>query len=579
MPAGRQRLSCCLTMDRAQILRAFHDKGFPNCFGAIDCTHIYIDKPADAPSANYYNRNHKFSVQAQVIVDLDLRILDVHIGHPGSVHDVRILHNSQLWRRAQTCELFDATPENLPHGVVTRGYLLGNNGYPFVCPWIVQPNGGIDQGPDEERFDNRQKVARGCVERAFGRLKCMWRLFLRTHKTNLETLPQQFVAVCTLHNILLDAGIDFDENLLWEVGPDGVRRRVDLGIVGGGGGERPQSSNVKGKLLRNALRDRLALICGRSEGVAGKRFAEMDGGGCGHGLRAEEMEAVAMAVSTVVLKTMNEMSSSSRDVAKQLRERRALLQSVVEAADCIVAALAAFVEKKVTHYRTPLPAEQVIAFALYKWASGETYESGTSAFGIGRAAGLQAVRDVTSALLRAYPDAIKWPVVVDLDLRILDVHVGYPGSVHDVHVLHNSQLWRRAQTGELFDAAPENLPHGVVTRGYLLGDNGYPVACPWIVQPYGGIDQGPDEERFDNGQKVARGCVERAFGRLKCMWRLFLRTHKTNLETLPQQFVAACTLRRVDLGIVGAGGGGRPQSSNVEEELLRNALRDRLALM
>ncbi|GBG69403.1 hypothetical protein CBR_g4096 [Chara braunii] len=361
----------------------------------------------------------------------------------------------------------------------------------------------------------------------------------------------------------------------------------------------------------------------------------MDGGDCGHGLRAEEMEAVAMAVSTVVLKTMNEMSSSSRDVAKQLRKRRALSQSVAEAADCvatceavvqlcvalsfgvfpqqtprwwikqcaggtwedlrqcddatneyyrqklrmsmamfkqIVAALATFVEKKVTHYRTPLPAKQVIAFAPYRWEYGETYESGTSAFGIGRATGLQFIRDVTSALLQAHPDAIKWPVgrrraqilrafrdkgfpncfgaidcthiyidkpvgapsanyydrnhkffvqaqvVVDLDLRILDVHVGYPGSVHDVRVLHNSQLWRRAQTGELFDAAPENLPHGVVTRGYLLGDNGYPGACPWIVQPYGGIDQCPDEERFDNRQKVARGCVERAFGRLKCMW-------------------------------------------------------------
>ncbi|GBG82613.1 hypothetical protein CBR_g34983 [Chara braunii] len=283
----------------------------------------------------------------------------------------------------------------------------------------------------------------------------------------------------------------------------------------------------------------------------------MDGGGCGHGLRAEEMEAVAMAVSTVVLKTMNEMASSSRDVAKQLRKRRAQLQSVAEAADCvatceavvqlcaalssgifpwqtprwwikrrigrtweglrqcddateeyyrqklrmsmamfkqIVAALAAFVEKKVAHYRTPLPAEQFIAFALYRWASGKMYESGTSAFSIGRATGLQAVRDVTSALLRAYPDAIKWPVgrrhvqilraflnrgfpncfgaidcthiyihkptgapstnyydrnhkfsvqaqvVVDLDLQILDFHVGYPGSVHDVRVLHNSQL-------------------------------------------------------------------------------------------------------------------------------------------
>ncbi|GBG82359.1 hypothetical protein CBR_g34643 [Chara braunii] len=75
--------------------------------------------------------------------------------------------------------------------------------------------------------------------------------------------------------------------------------------------------------------------CSRSEGVAGEQFAEMDGSDCGHGLRAEEMEAVAMAVSTVVLKTMNEMSSSSRDVAKQLRKRRALLQSVAEAADCV----------------------------------------------------------------------------------------------------------------------------------------------------------------------------------------------------------------------------------------------------
>ncbi|GBG84137.1 hypothetical protein CBR_g38111 [Chara braunii] len=223
---------------RAQILRAFRDKGFSNCFGAIDCTHIYIDKPAGAPLENYYDRKQKFSMQAQVVVDLDMRILNVHVGYPGSVHDICVLHNSQLWRRAEAGELFDAPPENLPHGVVTRGYLLGDNGYPVACPWIVQPYGGIDQDPDEERFDTWQKVVRGCVERAFERLKCMWRLFLRTHKTNLDTLPQQFVVVCTLHNILLDEGIDFDENLLWEVDENDVRRRVYLGIVGNGAGGR-----------------------------------------------------------------------------------------------------------------------------------------------------------------------------------------------------------------------------------------------------------------------------------------------------------------------------------------------------
>ncbi|GBG72764.1 hypothetical protein CBR_g12332 [Chara braunii] len=222
-PVGRRR---------AQILRAFRDKGFPNCFGAIDCTHIFIDKPVGAPSANYYDRKQKFSVQAQVVVDLDLRIMDIHIGYPGSVHDVRVLHNSQLWRRVQAGELFDAPP----------------------------PYEGIDKGPEEERIDTQQKVARGCVERTFGRLKCMWHLFLRTHKTNLDTLPQQFVAVCTLHNILLDVGIDFDENLLWEVDENGVRRRVDLGIVGNGAGGRQRCTNVDGDLLRDALRDRLALM-------------------------------------------------------------------------------------------------------------------------------------------------------------------------------------------------------------------------------------------------------------------------------------------------------------------------------
>ncbi|GBG92791.1 hypothetical protein CBR_g57141 [Chara braunii] len=333
--------------------------------------------------------------------------------------------------------------------------------------------------------------------------------------------------------------------------------------------------------------DRSGLSSGRVFGSYGKRYAveaeqfsEMDVRSCGHGLREEEIDAMAMTVTVIGVSTMSDMSSSSRDMLIQLRKRRALLQSVAEASDCaatceavvqlcvvlssgifprqtprwwirrriggtwedlrlcddatdeyyrqklrmsmamftqIVAACTTYVEKKVTHYRMPLPVEQVIAFALYRWASGETYESGTSAFGIGRATGLQPVRDVTSVLLQAYLNAIKWPVgrrraqilhafrekgfpncfgaidcthiyidkradapsdnyygrkqkfsvqaqvVVDLDLPILDVHVGYPGSVHDVRVLHNSQLWRRAKTGKLFDAPSENLPHGVVT--------------------------------------------------------------------------------------------------------------------
>ncbi|GBG83325.1 hypothetical protein CBR_g37038 [Chara braunii] len=79
------------------VLRAFANKGFPNCHGCIDCAHIYVDKPANAPSENYYDRKRYFSIVAQVVVDLDLHVLDVHMGYPGSCHDIRVLQLSSLW--------------------------------------------------------------------------------------------------------------------------------------------------------------------------------------------------------------------------------------------------------------------------------------------------------------------------------------------------------------------------------------------------------------------------------------------------------------------------------------------------
>ncbi|GBG59997.1 hypothetical protein CBR_g327 [Chara braunii] len=96
-PAGRRRVL---------VLRAFEAKGFPNCYGCIDCTDAYVDKPANAPSENYFDRKHRFSVVAQVVVDLDLRITDVFVGYPGSCHDIRVLQLSSLWLRAEEGDLF-----------------------------------------------------------------------------------------------------------------------------------------------------------------------------------------------------------------------------------------------------------------------------------------------------------------------------------------------------------------------------------------------------------------------------------------------------------------------------------------
>ncbi|GBG67044.1 hypothetical protein CBR_g78825 [Chara braunii] len=252
----REKIAWPTELRKLVVLRAFADKGFPNCHGCIDCTHVFVDKPANAPSENYYDRKRRFSIVGQVVVDLDLCVLDVHMGYPGSCHDIRVLQLSSLLQRAEEGSLFCGPPVTLPFRVKTNGYILADNGYP-PSEWMVVLYGGINQHVGEERFDNKQKVARGAVERAFGRLKGMCRLFLRTHKTNLDTLPHQVTAVCILHNMLIDAGIPFDENLLWEVDANGVRRRVDLGI------EQPLhpvsmlTSTDEALALRDALAERL----------------------------------------------------------------------------------------------------------------------------------------------------------------------------------------------------------------------------------------------------------------------------------------------------------------------------------
>ncbi|GBG80192.1 hypothetical protein CBR_g30558 [Chara braunii] len=210
---------------KSVVLRAFAGKRFPNCRGCIDCTHIYIGKRANALGEDYYDRKQRFSIIAQVVVDLDLRVLDVFVGYPGSCHDVRIIHLtvSSLWARAEAGELFTGPSVMLPFGVQTNGYLLGDNGYP-QSEGIVIPFGTTTRHQLETQFDNKQKIVRGAVERAFDRLKGMWRLFLQSHEMNMETLPQQFVVVCILHNLLIDAGILFDDNLLCKVDVNGVRR-------------------------------------------------------------------------------------------------------------------------------------------------------------------------------------------------------------------------------------------------------------------------------------------------------------------------------------------------------------------
>lgn len=64
------------------------------CAGAVDGCHIPV-KPPTCHRTDCYNRKGWYSVILQAVVDHDYLFTDIMVGWPGSVHDSRVLENSQ----------------------------------------------------------------------------------------------------------------------------------------------------------------------------------------------------------------------------------------------------------------------------------------------------------------------------------------------------------------------------------------------------------------------------------------------------------------------------------------------------
>ncbi|GBG83835.1 hypothetical protein CBR_g37634 [Chara braunii] len=193
--------------DRNRIMQAFADRGFPNCLGCIDETHIYLDKPRNMCGDDFCSgRTKRFSIVAQLVFDAYLRIVDLFFGFPGKSHDSRVLRNSSLYRRALKGDLFRDDPddphreERPPVDGVPNSYLLGDNGYP-ILPWIVSPYGGTTVG-DEVLFDSLHRVARCGAERGIGIFKLRWQYFHRQGVRSTPYIGTEFRAACILHNVL-----------------------------------------------------------------------------------------------------------------------------------------------------------------------------------------------------------------------------------------------------------------------------------------------------------------------------------------------------------------------------------------
>ena len=118
------------------IVRGFeHQWGFPQCFGAIDGSHIPIIAPKDS-HADYYNRKGFYSIVLQALVDHQYRFLNVYTGWPGSVHDARVLSNSEVYARGEAGTLMPSHVRTLG-GAPVPVVIIGDPAYPLL-PWLMK---------------------------------------------------------------------------------------------------------------------------------------------------------------------------------------------------------------------------------------------------------------------------------------------------------------------------------------------------------------------------------------------------------------------------------------------------------
>ncbi|VEN53371.1 unnamed protein product [Callosobruchus maculatus] len=121
--------------------------------------------------------------------------------------------------------------------------------------------------------------------------------------------------------------------------------------------------------------------------------------------------------------------------------------------------------------------------------------------------------------------------VCDHRRKIIDLFVGYPGSVHDSRVFHNSPL--------KLSLEQKCAPY------YLLADSGYPLQ-KHVLTPY--RDRG-NLNRYQNNFNVKlsrnRYVIEHCFGILKQKFRQLYHVKLRDIPLIVHFIRAACVLHNI----------------------------------
>jgi hypothetical protein len=184
------------------------------CCDAIDCTHILFDNPLNTNNIDWFDRDHKYSMILQAVVDSKTRFIDVFVGFSGSVYDSRVFSRSKYQLLVTNGKRLNGAIMNI-QGVDVHEFIIGYAGYTASRDMLV-PRSGQQLSLMFESYNFKHSSIRMCVDCAFGILKGVWRILKKpmTH-IHLQNIHSLIVACCILYNIVIDRIDSIDEGLLF----------------------------------------------------------------------------------------------------------------------------------------------------------------------------------------------------------------------------------------------------------------------------------------------------------------------------------------------------------------------------
>ncbi|KAL6572926.1 hypothetical protein OROHE_002402 [Orobanche hederae] len=195
---------------RIEIGQVMEAEGFPGCVGFVDGTTIPLSEKPAINGECYWDRKHRYSINMQIVCDVDRRIIGFSCGWPGSMHD------AGLWRRSVQAKN--------PNKFFRKGeYIIGDSAYglsKFLIPAFKSPAADMHMNKEFNYLLAKSRVRN---EHNIGILKGRWSC-LREHRQQIRSANdvQAIIRVSTacviLHNMLANLG-DSWEDMFREVDP------------------------------------------------------------------------------------------------------------------------------------------------------------------------------------------------------------------------------------------------------------------------------------------------------------------------------------------------------------------------